>query len=56
MALPFGFTNAAVAYQDVLRGKFANQVEDVHPHADQTTPYAADQMLCPKLSHALTFF
>ena len=35
MALPFGFTNAAAAYQDALRGKFADQVGDVHPLADQ---------------------
>jgi len=33
--LPFGFANTAVAYQDALRGKFADQVGDVHPPADQ---------------------
>jgi len=36
-ALPFGFTNVAVTYQDALRGKFADQVGDVHPLADQIT-------------------
>ena len=35
MALPFGLTSVAVAYQDALRGKFADQVGDVHPLADQ---------------------
>ena len=35
MALPFGFTNAATAYQDALRDRFADQVGDVHPLADQ---------------------
>ena len=35
MALPFGFTNTAAAYQDALRGKFVDQVGDVHPLADQ---------------------
>ena len=34
-ALPFGFTNAATTYQDALRGKFADQVGDIHPLADQ---------------------
>ena len=35
MALPFGFTNVATTYQDALRGKFADQVGDVQPHANQ---------------------
>ena len=41
MALPFGFTNATAAYQHALRGRFTDQVEDVHPLVDQITPYAA---------------
>ena len=40
MVLPFGFTNIAAAYQDALRGKFTNQVGDIHPLADQI----ADQL------------
>ena len=39
-ALPFGLTNVAATYQDALRGKFADQVGDVHPLADQI----ADQL------------
>ena len=35
LALPFGLTNIVVTYQDALRGKFADQVGDVHPLADQ---------------------
>ena len=35
MAPPFGLTSIVTAYQDALRGKFANQVGDVHPPADQ---------------------
>ena len=63
--LPFGFTNIAATYQDALRGKFANQVGDIHPLADhkraariadQITPYVADQTFYLKLSHALIFF
>ena len=34
-ALPFGFTNVTATYQDVLRGKFADQVGDVHPLTNQ---------------------
>ena len=34
-ALPFGLTNVAATYQDALRGKFIDQVGDVHPLADQ---------------------
>ena len=34
-ALPFGFINTAATYQDALRGKFTDQVGDVHPLADQ---------------------
>ena len=41
MALPFGLTSVAAAYQDALRGKFADQVGDIHPLADQIT----DQLL-----------
>ena len=33
-ALPFGLTNVAATFQDALRGKFADQVRDVHPLAD----------------------
>ena len=33
--LPFGLTSAATAYQDALRGKFADQVGDIHPLVDQ---------------------
>ena len=33
-ALPFGFTNAAAAYQHALRGRLSDQVEDVHPLTD----------------------
>ena len=35
MALPFGLTNVAAAYQDALRGKFADQIGDVQPPTDQ---------------------
>ena len=35
MALPFGLTNFTAAYQDALRGKFANQAGDIHPLVDQ---------------------
>ena len=56
MALPFGFTNIAAAYQDALRGRFADQVGNVHPLADQIAPYATDQTFFLKLSHALIFF
>ena len=47
MALPFGFTNAAAVYQDALRGKFTDQVGDVHPLAYQITdqPLPAVNML-----------
>ena len=38
MTLPFGFTNIAATYKDALRGKFADQVGDVHPLADQLPP------------------
>ena len=41
MALPFGLTNVAATYQDALRGKFADQVGDIHRLADQI----ADQLL-----------
>ena len=34
-ALPFELTNVAAAYQDALRGKFIDQVGDIHPLADQ---------------------
>ena len=35
MALPFGLANTAATFQDALRGKFADQVGDVHSLADQ---------------------
>ena len=35
MALPFGLTNVAATYQNDLRGKFADQVGDVDPLAEQ---------------------
>ena len=35
VALPFGLANAATTFQDALRGKFADQVGDVHSLADQ---------------------
>ena len=35
VALPFELINVAAAYQDALRGKFTDQVGDVHPLADQ---------------------
>ena len=56
MALPFGLTNIAATYQDALRGRFTDQVEDVHPLTDQIVPYATDQTFCLKLSYALIFF
>ena len=37
MSLPFGLANTAATYQDALRGKFADQVGDIHPLADQIT-------------------
>jgi len=33
-ALPFRLTNIIVTFQDALRGKFTDQVGDVHPLAD----------------------
>ena len=36
-ALPFELTNVAATYQDALRGKFADQVGDAHPLANQIT-------------------
>ena len=60
VALPFGIANAAATFQDALRGKFADQVGDIHPLADQIIDKLADQppptvnMLhvgrCPKAS------
>ena len=56
MAQPFGFTNATIGYQDALRGKFADQVGDVHPLTDQIAnqPPSAINMLhigrCPGAS------
>ena len=44
-ALPFGLTNIAVAYQDALRGKFADQVGDVQSSADQITDQLTNQLL-----------
>jgi len=55
-ALPFGLTNVAATYQDALRGKFADQVGDAHPLADQIAvqPPPAVNMLhlgrCPGVS------
>ena len=40
MALPFGLTSVTATYQDAQRGKFADQVGDVHPLTDQI----ADQL------------
>ena len=37
IALPFGLTSVAATYQDALRGKFAYQVGDIYPLADQIT-------------------
>ena len=52
MALPFGLSNIAATYQDALRGKFADQVGDVHPLTDQLS--SAVNMLyvgrCPRTS------
>ena len=51
-ALPFGLTNVITTYPDALRGKFADQVGDIHPLADQLSPTI--NMLhvgrCPKAS------
>ena len=33
--LPFRLTSVATTYQDALRGKFADQVGDIYPLADQ---------------------
>ena len=40
MALPFGLTSVATSYKDALKGKFADQVGDIYPLADQI----ADQL------------
>ena len=54
--MPFGLTNVAATYQNALRGKFADQVGDVHPLSDQITdqPLPAINMLhvgrCPRAS------
>ena len=56
MTLPFGLTNVVATYQDALRGKFADQVGDVPPPANQITdqPPLAVHMLhvgrCPRVS------
>ena len=34
MALPIGLASFAATYQDALRGKFTDQVEDIHPLTD----------------------
>ena len=34
-ALPFGLANTAATYQDALKGKFTDQVGDIHPLTDQ---------------------
>ena len=38
MAPPFGLTNIVATYQDDLRGKYADQVGDVHLPTDQPPP------------------
>ena len=40
MALPFGLTSVTTCYKDALKGKFADQVGDIYPLADQI----ADQL------------
>ena len=56
MALPFRLTSIAAAYQDALRGKFANQAGDIHPLVDQIVdqPSPTVNMLhvgrCPRAS------
>ena len=47
MALSFELANAAATFQDALRGKFADQVGDIHPLTDQITdqPSLAVNML-----------
>ena len=56
MALPFGLTNVTATYQDALRGKFADQVGDVQPPADQIAdqlPLAVNMLhvvQCPRAS------
>jgi len=56
MALPFGFTNAVAAYQHALRGKFADQVGDIYPLADQIVDQFSPTVnmlhigLCPEAS------
>ena len=54
--MPFRLINITSTYQDALRGKFANQVEDAHPLADQLAiqPPSVVNMLhidwCPGVS------
>ena len=38
MTLPLRLTNVAATYQDALRGKFTDQLGDVHPLTDQVSP------------------
>ena len=46
-ALPFGLTNVATTYQDAVRAKFTDQVEDILSLTDQIAdqPPPADNML-----------
>jgi len=56
MALPFGLANVAATYQDALRGKFTDQVGDIHPLADQITDQLPSAIImlhvgrCPRAS------
>ena len=55
MALPFRLTNVAATYQDALRGKFADQVGDIHPLTDQITdqpPLAVNMLHVSRCSRA----
>ena len=45
-ALPFGLANTTATYQDALKGKFANQVGDTHPLADQSLISSRQQSTC----------
>ena len=47
MALPFGLANTATTFQDDLRGRFTDQVGDIHPLTDQIAdqPPSAVNML-----------
>ena len=55
-ALPFGLSSVIATYQDALRGKFTDQVGDIHPLADQIIdqlPLAINMLhvgRCPRAS------